>query len=127
MAKKRRFGIAIDSALAEKLDYIAKSMDLDRSKLVEKAITEFVEEHNHSFKDHRCCGVMIVETCECRVVDKVVEVYRDIIVNYTHNHIEERCVCTMLILGDSKKVKDLHRELILTGSKTKYIPIAHQL
>lgn len=125
MAKKKRFGIAIDSSLADRLDSIARSLNIDRSKLVEKAITAFVDEHSHSFEDHRCCGVLIVEARECSVIDKVVENHRDIIVSYSHNHIEKRCVCTMIILGDSDKVKGLHKELMLVSDKARYIPIAH--
>jgi metal-responsive CopG/Arc/MetJ family transcriptional regulator len=125
MGKKRRFGIAIDSAIAEKLDNIAKSMNMDRSKLVEKAVTDLIEEHSHSLGDHRCCGVMVVEACECSVVERFIENYRDIIVSYSHNHVEKWCVCTMVILGDSRKVRALHRELMVTGSRVKYIPIAH--
>lgn len=125
MGKKKRFGVAIDFLLAEKLDAIARSMNIDRSKLVEKAITDFVEEHNHNLEDHRCCGIIVVEAGECGAIDKVIEIYKDIIVSYTHNHIEKRCICMVLVLGNSRRIRGLHRELILVSNKTRYVPIAH--
>lgn len=126
MAKKKRFGVSIDIALAEKLDSIAKSMSIDRSRLVEKALSEFVKEHSHSVQDHRCCGVMVAETTGCDTINKVVELYRDIIMSYTHNHIEKRCICIAVVVGNSHRVRDLHKDLMISSHRARYIPIAHE-
>lgn len=126
MVRKKRFGISIDTSIAEKLDSIAKSMSIDRSKLVEKALSEFIEEHNHSTQDHRCCGIMVIETTKCSSINKVIELYRDIIVSYTHNHIEERCICIAVVVGSSHRVRDLHKDLMLGSHRAKYVPIAHK-
>lgn len=125
MGKKKRFGIAIDIALAEKLDLIAKSMNLNRSKLVEKALNEFIEEQSHSSQNHRCCGIIVTETSDCKGMDKAIEQYRDIIISYAHSHIEKRCICMFIIMGDSQRVRDLHKSLILNSYRARYIPIAH--
>ncbi|MEM1526278.1 MAG: ribbon-helix-helix domain-containing protein [Ignisphaera sp.] len=125
MGRKKRFGVAIDFSLAEKLDTIAKTMNIDRSRLVEVALSEFVEEHRHSLEEHKCCGIMFVEAKECGLIDKVVESYRDIIVSYTHNHVEKRCICMVIVLGSSGKVKNLHKEFMVKSHRARYIPIAH--
>lgn len=125
MGKKKRFGIAIDTSLAEKLDLIAKLMNIDRSKLIEKALNEYIEEHNHNIQQHRCCGIMVAEIRNCGGIDKTVESYRDIIVSYTHNHVERRCICLFIIMGDSHRVMSLHKDLIANSYRTRYIPMAH--
>ncbi|MEM1645161.1 MAG: ribbon-helix-helix domain-containing protein [Ignisphaera sp.] len=126
MGRKKRFGIAIDSSLAEKLDSIAKTMNIDRSRLVEIALNEFIEEHRHNLEEHRCCGVMFVEARECSLVDKVIESYRDIIVSYTHNHVEKKCICSVIVLGSSYRVRGLHKEFMIISRRARYIPIAHE-
>ena len=125
MARKRRFGIAVDTTLAEKLDLVARSMNIDRSKLVEKMLSEYIEDYMHNVKDHQCCGVVVAESEKCEYISRSAQLYRDIIVSYTHNHVQEKCVCTFLIIGDSKRVRNFHKELVLNNVKAKYVPVAH--
>jgi len=126
MSRKKRFGISINQAIADKLDGLAKDLKVDRSKIVEKALSEFLEEHSHGISEHRCCGIMVAEAANCRSVDEVVEVYRDVIVSYMHSHVEKRCVCTMVVMGDSQKIRAMHRDLMFSSYRTRYIPIAHE-
>lgn len=125
MGKKRRFGIAIDAALADRLDAIAKSMSIDRSKLVEKALSEFIEEHSHNIQRHKCCGVIVAEIENCGNVNKTIEFYKDIIVSYMHNHVEKRCICLFIVSGDSKRIDSLHKDLTINSHRTRYIPMVH--
>lgn len=126
MARKRRFGVAVSSEIAEEIDAIAKSMNVDRSKIVEEALTDFIEGYKHRVEDHRCCGVLIARVSKCGLVERTLETYRDVIVSYIHSHIDGHCICTVLVLGSWQRIKNLQREMLLSGSKARYIPIAHE-
>lgn len=125
MAKKR-FGVSISIALAEHLDSIARSMNVDRSMLVEKALNDFIEEQKHSAQEHQCCGVLIVETNDCAEVNRAAQTHRDVVVSYLHSHIDNRCVCVFLLQGSSQRVLDLHRYLTLNSYRVRYVPVAHE-
>ncbi|MEM4040923.1 MAG: ribbon-helix-helix domain-containing protein, partial [Ignisphaera sp.] len=115
MTRKKRFGISIDSSLACEIDRLAKILGLDRSKLIEKALTNFVNEYSysHTQENHFCRGIIIVETDEGEKIDRAIESFKDIVLSYTHNHLENTCICMLIVSGNSERIKDLHRNLLL--------------
>lgn len=126
MARKRRFGVAVSREIAEKVDAMARSMNVDRSRIVEEALADFIEEYKHKAEDHKCCGVLIARVSKCGLVERALEMYRDIVVSYTHSHVEGHCICTLVVSGSWQRIRNLQREMVLSGSKARYIPIAHE-
>ncbi|MEM1541847.1 MAG: ribbon-helix-helix domain-containing protein [Ignisphaera sp.] len=129
MTRKKRFGISIDSSLACEIDRLAKILGIDRSKLVEKALTNFVNEYSysHAHENHFCRGVIIVETDEGEKIDRAIESFKDVVLSYTHNHLENTCICMFIVSGNSERIKDLHRNLLSVGCGTRYIPIGYTI
>ena len=103
MAKKRRFGISIPSDVAENLDALAKILEIDRSKIVEQALRSYILDYIHYLYPHKCRGIMIVyrETeHEIRVLS-ILEEFRDIVLSYSHYHVDKLCIESLIISGDS--------------------------
>jgi metal-responsive CopG/Arc/MetJ family transcriptional regulator len=101
-------------------------MNIERSKLVEEALTDFIEGYKHRAEDHKCCGVIIAEAVKCGSVEKALEEYRDVVINYTHSHVESHCICTVIVSGSWQRIRDLQRELMLSGNRARYVPVAHE-
>lgn len=125
MVRKKRFGVSIENSIAYELDKLAENLEIDRSRLVEKALKNLITEYNHIHDDHLCRGVIIVETSEGNKVDKAIENFKDVVLSYTHNHLENKCVCMIIVSGSSQRIKDLQKNLISLDCETRYIPLTH--
>ena len=128
-SSKRRFGISIPENLARDLDKLASKLSIDRSSLVSEAIRTYVHDHLHYLTPHKCMGILIlfsnVENDNYRKLLKIIEEYRDIIISYTHHHIEEKCIEVLILSGSSEKIRSLHREFTVLGYKARYLPLVH--
>lgn len=120
---KRRFGVSIDSKISMEIDKIAKSLNIDRSKIVEMALQNYVVEYEHLSSRHNCKGILIIKNINNVQFDKILEDYRNIIVNYIHSHIENECICVIFVSGDSEHINDLSRYLITCGCLIRYLPM----
>ncbi|MCS7111184.1 MAG: ribbon-helix-helix domain-containing protein [Ignisphaera sp.] len=120
---KRRFGVSIDSRISAELDNIAKNLNMDRSKIVEIALQNYITEHKHLSSKHNCRGIVIMKTISSVPFDKILEDYRSIIVNYLHSHIENECICIVFVSGDSEHISNLNRCLITCGCLIRYLPL----
>lgn len=125
MIKKKRFGISIPYDMADDLDRLAKELKCDRSSLVAEALRTFIHDHLHYITPHKCRGVIIVfgENGSDR---NLIEEFREIILSYNHYHMGKTCIETLIVDGDSSKIRELHSRLINKGCNIRYIPVANQ-
>lgn len=126
MPSKRRFGISVSEELARALDKLARTLNIDRSSLVEEALREYVHDHLHYLEPHQCQGVMVITgKIPHEELFKVIEEHRDIIHSYSHTHVGDTCIEFMIVCGPSTKIALLHRKLVeTTNCKVRYMPIA---
>ena len=125
MSKKKRFGISIPCDMADDLDRLAKELKCNRSSLVAEALRTYIHDHLHYITPHKCKGVIIVfgENGSDR---SLIEEFREIILSYNHYHIGKTCIETLIVDGDSSKIRELHSRLINRGCNIRYIPVANQ-
>jgi len=122
---KRRFGISIPQNLAEALDQLADKLGVSRSELVTLALREFLHDHSHYLYEHECTGVIVLVGSEKqrKSVETLLESYRDIIRAYLHTHIGGECIEIIIVKGRSVRIRALHRKLVETGCKPRFIPL----
>jgi len=126
--KKRRFGVSLPTEMADCLDQLASKLGVDRSSLIEDALKEYIHDHLHYLRPHKCMGVMIIIAHRMHQgIHGILERYKDIVSQYNHLHIGEKCIETMIIFGDSDKIAKLHEELGEAGCRIRYIPLAYEL
>jgi CopG family nickel-responsive transcriptional regulator len=129
---KRRFGVAIDSKISLDLDIIVKSLGLDRSKIVEIALKNYISEYKHLLSKHICRGIIVIENANEVSIDKILENHRNIlenhrniITNYIHSHIDKECICVIFVSGDSENINALNQQLLSCGCLVRYLPFHH--
>ncbi len=119
---KRRFGVSIPVELAEQLDLLAERLGVDRSRLVVEALKTYIHDHLHVLKPHKCIGVM-VSMGSSNSLGRLIEEYRDIIIAYNHYHIGDKCIATLLINGESERIRGLTARLLEDKCSLRYIPL----
>ncbi|GAB6147819.1 CopG family ribbon-helix-helix protein [Stetteria hydrogenophila] len=129
MSSKRRFGVSIGKDLTETLDAIAEKLNVSRSKIVERALQLFVEDHAHLVKPHECTGILLVACASTPENDRrgisVLEGFKDIITAQIHVHVKDYCIDLMVANGDSTRIAELYKKLESThgNCKIRYIPL----
>ena len=131
MGGKRRFGVSIGGDLADTLDAVAEKLGLTRSKLVERALQLFLEDHAHLVKPHVCTGIIMTACTERHDSEGpglplLLEEFRDIVTTHTHTHVGNYCIDLIIVKGDSDRIASLHKRLqalLHNRCKTRYIPL----
>ena len=54
---------------------------------------------------------------------KVIEEYRDIIHSYSHSHLGDTCLETIIVAGPSERIACMHKELSDNKCRVRYIPL----
>ncbi|MET1101750.1 MAG: ribbon-helix-helix domain-containing protein [Pyrodictiaceae archaeon] len=128
MEHKRRFGVSITSSIAEKLDKLATMLNIDRSRIVEEALKEYLHDQAHLLGNHKCVGLLIVLKRDRKIdIAEAIEEYKDIISAYNHVHVAGKCIETIMVSGDSARILSLKRKLINIGYIVRYIPISFKV
>lgn len=131
MSGKRRFGVSIGGNLADTLDAVAEKLGLTRSKLVERALQLFLEDHAHLVKPHICTGIIMTACTKpygtaSHDLPVILEEFRDIIATHTHTHVGDYCIDLIIVKGNSDQIAYLHKRLqnrLHSHCKTRYIPL----
>jgi CopG family nickel-responsive transcriptional regulator len=119
---KKRFGIAIHTELVNELDALVKDLNMNRSKLVEQAIKEFLCEFKHHLKPHECVGVMLVFNTASSKSSDIIDEFKDVILAYTHHHIDDRCIEIIVLKGNSEIIAKFHKKLLGNSCRCRFIP-----
>jgi len=124
---KKRFGIAVSSEVAEELDMITEKFNTDRSKVVEYALRSFLMEYKHHYsKCHKCVGILVISRKSLGVEISNNDIYsefKEVILSYSHHHVENRCIEVLVLSGSSEIIADLHNRLLRAGCECRYIPL----
>ncbi len=123
MAKKRRFGISIPEDVASDLDVLAEKLNVNRSKLVCEAIRTYIRDHVHYLTPHECYGVITLISNDNVQLLKVIEEFKDIIKEFTHIHIDEKCINALVVSGSSTKIAELHKRLLSAFYNVRFVPL----
>ena len=123
MAKKRRFGISIPEDVASDLDTLAEKLNVDRSKLVCEAIRTYIRDHVHYLSPHECYGVITLISNDNVQLLRVIEEFKDIIKEFTHIHIDEKCINALVVSGSSTKIAELHKKLLSAFYNVRFVPL----
>ena len=123
MSRKRRFGISIPEDVANDLDFLAEKLNVDRSKLVCEAIRTYIRDHAHYLSPHECYGVITLVSNDNVQLLKVIEEFKDIIREFTHIHIDEKCINALVVSGSSTKIAELHKRLLSIFYNVRFIPL----
>jgi len=123
MSRKRRFGISIPEDVANDLDFLAEKLNVDRSKLVCEAIRTYIRDHAHYLSPHECYGVITLTSDDNIQLLRVIEEFKDIIKEFTHIHIDEKCINALVVSGSSTKIAELHKKLLDIFYNVRYIPL----
>ena len=123
MSRKRRFGISIPEDVANDLDFLAEKLNVDRSKLVCEAIRTYIRDHAHYLSPHECYGVITLISDDNIQLLRVIEEFKDIIKEFTHIHIDEKCINALVVSGSSTKIAELHKKLLDIFYNVRYIPL----
>lgn len=109
---KKRFGISIDEETFNLIDQMAQKLSLDRSRVIEEAIRQYLDKSLHDDERHECTSVFIVACGEDPGVQRLADSYQDITLSTLHTHSGNRCIDVIVVSGDSERVDLLHRDLM---------------
>lgn len=125
---RRRFGVSLSEDLAEGLDRLAERLGCDRSSIVEEALREYLHDHLHYLRPHRCTGVLLVVRPRGHGGSgDFVDRYQDVVKLYSHLHVDDKCVETLVVSGPSGSIACLVEELERRGWRTRYIPLSYSV
>lgn len=121
---RRRFGVSVSESVAEWLDKLAKALGVDRSRLVEEALSEYLHGYEYLYR-HRCRGVIVAASREAaEEFARVVEEYRDVVRSSSHHHLGGLCVEVLVVEGESPRVAGLYSALQrIKGCSVRYVPL----
>ncbi len=119
---KRRFGISIPEEVARDLDNLAEKLNTDRSKIVCEAVRLYIRDHIHYLFPHECRGVITLVSEDLNPL-KVVEEYRDVIMEFSHIHVEKICINSLIVSGSSIRIAELHKRLLEICKDVRFIPL----
>lgn len=107
---KRKFGVSVDTELARRLDELARTMEVERSALVEMALEELLSSMLHLGEDHECLAMIAVS---CPEGSEPVRLPESPAVRATqlHEHRNGRCLQLFLVSGRSGEIARLYSEL----------------
>ncbi|OYT61546.1 MAG: CopG family transcriptional regulator [Thermofilum sp. ex4484_15] len=126
MGRKRRFGISVPEELAKRLDELAESMGINRSKLICEALEAYLHMYAYSPRGGRCCGVLTVTglTDSARLL-RLIEGFRDVVHEFSHTHAEGECVNILIVSGPTHRVAELRSRLVNSfKGDVRYLPLA---
>ncbi len=127
--RKRRFGISLPSQVAEELDELASTLEVNRSKLIEEMVSQGMVERGHLLREHRCTGVLMVVTTKGRESElyRVYNEFRGVIKSIAHFHSKGLCMDVLFIEeAESSEIASLEKEIRkVRVSVERYFPVCH--
>lgn len=120
----RRFGVSLPDELAQEVDKISQELGVTRSAVVAQAVSSFVHTYSQHLRDgHRCLGAVISLTEGVEEASRMMEEYRDLIANYSHMHIGDRCLSVFVVHGDGRRIGEFLMGLSERAARTLFTPL----
>jgi len=124
LSRKERFGISIPAELSSKVKDIASRRGMTKSKVIEEVLRNYITELTHDESPHRCSGIIVVVKEEVSLsLEALYENYKEVIVGYTHQHLEGVCVNVLFVSGASQEIESLTKSLSTCGCFTRFMPL----
>ncbi|MEM1873970.1 MAG: ribbon-helix-helix domain-containing protein [Acidilobaceae archaeon] len=113
MASRRRFGISIREDLAERLDKLCLRLSMERSRLVEQAISRYLDELEHYSSSHYCVSLLVVSCIgDALRLREVVQRYSERVLLDIHSHEESYCRVVFVIEGSAENILAIYRHAL---------------
>ncbi len=122
MMAKKRFGISLDESLAASIDLLSDKLGVNRSRLIEEAIRNYLEDHSHLLVPHRCRGVIVATCPSSWMTRRVAEDYKEVINAWLHAHVQGECVEMLVVEGETDEIAKLYSTVKKMGCRSRYIP-----
>jgi len=119
---KRRFGVSLPEPLASRLDELAHALGVERSRLVEDAVRQYLEDHGVLAGGGGCRGVIVVACPGPATGVELAEDYKDVVNAVVHAHAEGVCIEVILVKGARERIAGLYKRLRERGCRTRFIP-----
>ncbi|MGC8582784.1 MAG: CopG family ribbon-helix-helix protein [Thermoproteus sp.] len=120
----KRFGVSLPDDLAQEVDRISQELGVTRSAVVAQAVSNFVQTYSQHLRDgHRCLGAILSLAEGMEIVSEIMEEYKDLIANYSHMHIGDKCLSVFVVYGDGKRVGEFLMGLSEKAVKTLFTPL----
>ncbi|MEL9991627.1 MAG: CopG family ribbon-helix-helix protein [Thermoproteus sp.] len=120
----KRFGVSLPNELAQEVDKLSRELGVTRSAIVAQAVSAFVQSYSQHLKDgHVCLGAVLSLTEGVELLSELIEQYKELIANYSHIHIGDKCVSVFVVHGDGRKIGEFLVGLSERAVKTYFTPI----
>lgn len=126
---KRRFGVSVNSELADAIDKVAVKSGCSRSSIVELAVKSFILEYSHLKEPHECCGLFIIKPREAggfsRFLEESMREYEGIVRFTAHFHACGSCIYIICMGGDYRVIMEFRDKILKSNlcSLLRYIPL----
>lgn len=122
--QKERFGISIPAELSKRIKELADKRGVTRSEVITEIVRSYINDLEHENIPHHCSGVMIVVKEEVEIsLESLYETFKEIIIGYTHQHIDDLCVNAIFVSGSSQRIESLSKSLNSCGCFTRFLPL----
>jgi CopG family nickel-responsive transcriptional regulator len=120
----KRFGVSLPEDLAKAVEKLSEELGTTRSAVVAQAVSNFLSAYSQHLKDgHRCMGAVLAITKGVEDVNEALERYRELIVNFSHMHVEGKCVSVFVVYGDGKKIGEFLMAISERADKAYFTPL----
>ena len=120
----KRFGVSLPEELALEVDRISRELGVTRSAVVAQAVSTYVQLYSQHLKEgHVCLGAVLSLAEGVEVVGQIMEQYKDLIANYSHIHIGDRCLSVFVVHGDGRRIGEFLVGLSEKAVKTLFTPL----
>lgn len=120
----RRFGVSLPKEVADVLDRLSRELGVTRSQVVLEALQNYIAHAKaHGADGHTCFGVALALAQDLGSVEDLLEQFRKIIVNYSHIHMDDRCLLILVLKGSGEEVARLSAQMAHRAETYRYIPL----
>ncbi len=120
----KRFGVSLPEELVLEVDRISKELGVTRSAVVAQAVSAFVQMYSQHLREgHTCLGAVLSLVEGVEAIGQIMEQYKDLIANYSHMHIGDRCLSVFVVYGDGKRVGEFLMGLSEKAVRTLFTPL----
>lgn len=116
--------MSLPREVADVLDRLSQELGVTRSQVVLEALQNYIAHAKaHGTDGHTCFGVALALAQDLGSVEDLLEQFRKIIVNYSHIHMDDRCLLILVLKGSGEEVARLSAQMAHRAETYRYIPL----